>query len=87
MSQAVQFELEIPDDMVGLRLPPGVDQRLRTLLDRQDRGETLTAAERDEAKGLVNLSELLSLLRLRAERLGRHADTGHDRPPGKRTLV
>jgi hypothetical protein len=45
-----------------------VDERLRALLDRQDRGEVLTAAERGEAEGLVNLADLLSLLRLRAER-------------------
>jgi hypothetical protein len=38
------------------------------LLDRQDRGETLSADERPEAEGLVNLAETLSLLRLRAER-------------------
>jgi hypothetical protein len=38
------------------------------LLDRQDEGSTLTTAERQEAEGLVNLAELLSLLRLRAER-------------------
>ena len=34
----------------------------------EDEGVTLTAAERQEAEGLVNLAELLSLLRLRAER-------------------
>jgi hypothetical protein len=45
-----------------------VDERLQALLDRQDRGEALTAAERGEAEGLVDLAELLSLLRLRAER-------------------
>jgi hypothetical protein len=39
------------------------------LLDRQDRGIRLTEAERQEAEGLVDLAELLTLLRLRAERL------------------
>jgi hypothetical protein len=38
------------------------------LLDRQDRGESLTLDERQEAEGLVNRAELLSLLRMRAER-------------------
>jgi hypothetical protein len=37
-------------------------------LDRQDSGEPLTAAERDEAEGLANLAEFLTLLRLRMER-------------------
>jgi len=72
MSQAVQIELEIPDDLARLRLPDGVQQRLQQLLDRQDGGESLSADERCEADGLVNLAELLSLLRLRAERLASH---------------
>jgi len=42
---------------------------LQTLLDRQDSGQPLTARERDEAEGLVNLAEFLTLLRLRAERM------------------
>ncbi len=72
MSKVVAFELEIPDDLARLRLPPGVQARLQALIDRQDKGGTLTTAERHEAEGLVNLVELLSLLRLRAER-GRKA--------------
>jgi hypothetical protein len=69
MSQIVSFELDLPGDLNGLRLPDGVDARLSALLDRQDRGETLSEAERREAEGLVALAELLSLLRLRAQRL------------------
>jgi hypothetical protein len=38
------------------------------LLDRQDQGTPLNAAERKEAEGLVELAEMLSLLRLRASR-------------------
>ena len=68
MSQVVCFELEMPDEMAGLRLPEGVNARLQELLDRQDRGESLSKAERPEAEGLVSLAELLTLLRLRAER-------------------
>lgn len=71
MSQQVLIQLEVPSDLVRFRLPEGVDQRLQYLLDRQDQGENLTTAERLEAEGLVNLSELLSLLRLRAERAER----------------
>lgn len=68
MSNMVSFELDVPDDLAKFRLPKGVHARLQELLDRQDRGEPLTAAERREAEGLVSLAELLSLLRLRAER-------------------
>ncbi len=71
MSQAVAFQLEIPDDLARFRLPEGVQHRLDALLDQQDRGETLSADERREAEGLVNLADLLSVLRLRAERATR----------------
>ena len=69
MSQGVQIALDLPDDFGELRLPAGVEERLQELLDRQDRGDVLTPAERREAEGLVDLAELLSLLRLRVERL------------------
>lgn len=70
MSQPVQIELEMPDDLARFRLPDGVHRRLQYLLDRQDRGECLSDDERYEAEGLVDVAELLSLLRARAERLG-----------------
>jgi hypothetical protein len=69
VSQAAVFQLEIPDDLAMFRLPDGVQRRLDWLLDQQDRGDSLSADERREAEGLVNLAELLSVLRLRAERL------------------
>jgi hypothetical protein len=68
MSQ-VLIEIEMPGDFPAFRLPEGVHQRLQQLLDRQDAGQSLTSAERREAEGLVDLADLLSLLRLRAERL------------------
>jgi hypothetical protein len=68
MSRQVLIEIELPADLEKFRLPEGVHQRLQELLDRQDRGTDLTSAERQEAEGLVNLAELLSLLRLRAQR-------------------
>ena len=68
MSQAIHLELQLPDDLARLRLPDGVQQRLTELLDKQDTGATLTNAERREAEGLVDLAELLSLLRMRSER-------------------
>jgi hypothetical protein len=69
MSRVVAIELELPDDLSMFQLPPGVNARLQELLDRQDSGIRLNEAERREAEGLVDLAELLTLLRLRAERL------------------
>jgi hypothetical protein len=63
------LEVDLPADLARFRLPDGVATRLQTLLDRQDSGQPLTPQERAEAEGLVNLSELLTLLRLRAERM------------------
>jgi hypothetical protein len=63
------LELDLPADLARFRLPEAVADRLQELLDRQDSGQPLTAKERAEAEGLVNLSEFLSLLRLRAERM------------------
>lgn len=68
MSQSLLLEVEMPEDLERLHLPPGVDERLTALLDRQDRGDELTPEERREAEGLVELADLLSLLRLRAQR-------------------
>ena len=68
MSQHVLIEIELPADLEQFHLPEGVQQRLQKLLDRQDSGAALTPAEQREAEGLVNLAELLSLLRVRAQR-------------------
>ena len=69
MSQSATFVLETPDDLARFRLPAGVQKRLKELLDKQDAGKSLTPEEAGEAEGLVDLAELLSFLRLRAERL------------------
>jgi hypothetical protein len=60
------IELELPVHVTCLRLPAAVDRRLGSLLDKQDRGETLTDQESAEAEGLVELSDLLSAIQLRA---------------------
>jgi hypothetical protein len=65
----ITLEFDLPGDLGRFRLPPVVAARLQALLDRQESGQPLTAQEREEAEGLVNLSEFLTLLRLRAERL------------------
>ena len=60
--------IEIPRELVHFQLPQAVNARLQHLLDRQDAGETLTPEERNEAEGLVELAEFLSLLNLQAQR-------------------
>ena len=74
MRRLVTIELE--DGLAEFRLPAGVQARLQELLDRQDHGVALSAAERKEAEGLVDLAEFLSLLRLRAERAERARTNG-----------
>lgn len=61
--------IEIPANLTHFDLPDAVQERLQSLLDRQDAGEELTALERREAEGLVELAEFLSLLRLRSRRV------------------
>ncbi len=69
MGQSVQFKVEMPDDLADFRLPKAVERHLQHLLDLQDSGRLLTREEREEAEALVNVAELLKLLRLRLETL------------------
>ena len=71
MARSAVIKIEMPVSLRQIKLPKAVDNRLQNLLDRQDRGEKLTAAERKEAEGLVELVEMLSLLRIRSERAAR----------------
>lgn len=59
--------IEIPVELTYFQLPNAVQERLQFLLDRQDAGEELSQTERQEAEGLVELAEFLSLLRLRSQ--------------------
>jgi hypothetical protein len=63
------LDVDLPADLERFRLPEAVAARLQSLLDQQDAGRPLSLQERDEAEGLVDLAEFLTLLRLRAERL------------------
>ncbi len=63
----VTIELEIPGDLARFRLPRALNKRLQNLLDRQDGRTPLNQAERREAEALVEVAELFTLLRLRAE--------------------
>lgn len=61
--------VEIPIELTRFQLPPAVQSRLQFLLDRQDEGHNLSQAETEEAAGLVELAEFLSLLNLRSTRV------------------
>ena len=63
----------MPIAKTKFKLPKSVSNRLQNHLDRQDRGEMLTVVEIKEAKGLVELAEILSLLRLKSERIWRES--------------
>ena len=66
MVQNLTIKVEMPISARQIKLPRGVNARLQKLLDRQDRGEKLTAEEKREADGLVELAEMLSLMRFRS---------------------
>ena len=61
--------VEIPLELTCFQLPPAVENRLQFLLDRQDNGYPLSLEEQQEAEGLVELVEFLSLLQLRSTRV------------------
>lgn len=61
--------IEVPIELAQFHLPQAVQARLQWLLDRQDEGHELSQSERQEAEGLVDLSEFLSLLRLHSTRI------------------
>ena len=71
MAQNQTVRIEVPISVQKIRLPKAVNDRLQDLLDRQDRGDKLSANERKEADGLVELAEMLSLMRVRSERVER----------------
>ena len=73
MVSPVIVEIVMPEGWETFRLPEGLHRRLQDLLDRQDQGEPLTSAEREEAQGLVDMAEWLSLLRLQARRIAGEA--------------
>ena len=70
MSQ-VLVELDIPSDWRKLKLPAALDDRLQALLDKQDVEGRLTRSERSEAKAIAELSDMLSLLKLRVQKAKR----------------
>ena len=73
MPSIISIDLPVPAGLAHFKLPAGVQRRLKKLLDQQDAGTALTAAERREAEGLVEMAEFLSLLKLRANKPKRSA--------------
>lgn len=69
MPKTITVQMPATGDISQLKLPAGVQSRLQELLDRQDKGIKLTAKERKEAEGLVDMAEWLSLLKMRTQRL------------------
>ncbi|MEO1402473.1 MAG: hypothetical protein AAFV72_14690 [Cyanobacteria bacterium J06635_1] len=65
--------IEIPVELTQFQLPQAVQARLQFLLDHQDEGNVLSQTERQEAEGLVEVAEFLSLLRLRSHRVIKQA--------------
>ena len=63
----MKIHLELPEDWETLQLPEALHERLRDLLDRQDDQGSLSSQERREAEALVQLVDMLALMRLRAE--------------------
>ena len=66
MTQRLNIELNLPSDWRKFKMPPALERRLQSLLDKQDTKRKLPRAEREEAEALVELSEMLSLLKIRA---------------------
>jgi len=67
MSQ-VLIELDLPRDWKELKLPRALDARLQLLLDKQDREGKLARAERQEARAITELVDMLALIRLRVRK-------------------
>ena len=57
----------MPAELAKLRFPKALNDRLHFLLDEQGRKGGLSAAEKKEAEGLVQMASVLSILKLGAQ--------------------
>jgi hypothetical protein len=64
----MKLQIPITSELARGRLPAGVAARLRSLLNKQSAGISLTRVERREAEGLVDIAEFISLLKMRIRR-------------------
>ena len=71
MPRPVLFELHLPKHWQKFRLPPALNGRLQDLLDRLDREGKLPTRERKEAEALVELVDMLTLMKARIAETGR----------------
>lgn len=67
MNQTVQLTVPMPAKLAKLRFPKALDARLQFLLDEQGRRGKLSAGEKKEAEGLVQMATTLSILKLGAQ--------------------
>jgi hypothetical protein len=67
MTGSIFVEVNLPRDWRKFRLPPALHERLQELLDRQDRGGKLSPRERKEAKALVELVDMLTLIKAQTQ--------------------
>ena len=65
MNSMVEAPVAMVESVAELRLPPGSDSRLKTLMDRNTNAE-LSEDERTELESLVELSQVMSLVRAQA---------------------
>ena len=62
MTTTLETPREFVESVADVRLPAKTDARLQSLMSRNTEGE-LTPNEREELESLVELSEMLSLMR------------------------
>ena len=67
MAGSVLLKMEMPKDWRKFRLPPALHGRLQELLDRQDQEGKLSIRERQEAKALAELVDMLALMKTRLQ--------------------
>lgn len=72
---SVVLELDLPKDWRKFQLPSALHDRLQELLDRQDQDGKLSRKERREAEALTELVDMLSLMKLRAQRAAKRNGT------------
>ena len=66
MSRTVQLTVPMPTQLAKVRFPKALDERPHFLLDEQGRKGKLSAGEKKEAEGLVQMATTLSILKLGA---------------------
>jgi len=74
--RSVVLKLDLPSDWKSFRFPKALDERLQELLNRQDESGKLSVREKREARALVELVDMLSLMKARAAAAQRSQSDG-----------